>query len=149
MLRLHMNPRPHRSARLAALLIGACAISACASSPPGEIDASYAFRPATVFGPPADTNVFFKAAAIAGPSTPFGFVTEPLAGHVDQRCTGTTTFQGSKMIVDWACNDATRTWTVDGALSWDGERYMGDCTTSFTSPSFSFANLVVPFEAFE
>lgn len=146
-MRLDMLSRPLRSCLSVAAI--ACALAACTSKPPGADDMGYALLPATIFSTPDTSNVFFARAGLSGPGEPFVFNTDPGNGHVASGCTGTTAFDGADMIVDWACTGGTRTWTISGTLTWDGEQYYGDCTTSFTGPTFSFANLVVPFRGLQ
>lgn len=123
------------------------ALSAC-SGPPGAIDAPYSFSPATVFGPPLSSNVFFTATSLSTTNAPFALGTDPANAHTAFGCSGTTVFEGSHMTVDWACSNATRMWTVQGKLTWDGKEYFGDCTTSLTSATLNWSNLIVPFRAY-
>lgn len=122
-------------------------LAACTSSPPGAISTgSYLIVPATILGPPARANVFFEAAGLSLQGAPYFLVTEPTAGHVPANCTGTTTFDGADMVLDWACTAAGAvTYTVAGTLNWDGDRYFGDCETSYVSAAYAFDNLIIPF----
>lgn len=149
MLRDAMNVGKHAPAVLLLVLL-----SGCASAAPGDVATPYGVYPATVFGAPEFANVFFQSAQLAGAAGgPFYFTTDPAAGHTPTSsaypCTGTTTFEGDAMTIDWACDSPTRTATISGTLTWRGDHYQGDCTTSYTSSSLSFSNLVVPFRGIE
>jgi hypothetical protein len=147
MLRLDMELGSLRRLTMLSVLGLVLSLDACTSSPPGAITSgTYLIVPATIMGPPAESNVFFEAAGLSTQGKPYFLVTVAGAGHVPANCTGTTSFPGADMVIDWACTSgATTTYTVAGTMTWDGERYFGDCETSYVSATYAFDGLIIPF----